>query len=192
MENPKACVCLLASQVTSQPSFTPRALDFTLESLASQVLAVNNTNRPTTSHFFLNPVSSIPQLLASHHFAERTRQERSTSPPRHCTTTPTRHMPHGKQVGRQADSFSHFHPSFIHHPPPVHSSSLLSTSASASRCGGSCLLRTVRHFTICGSTFLTIHISHRAPTAREPPAHQLIKTCKSHKTRVRSLAQITY
>jgi hypothetical protein len=107
-------VCLLASQVTSQLSFTPRALDFTLESLASQVLAVNNTNQPTTSHFFLNPISSIPQLLASHHFAERTRQERSTSPPRHCTTTPTRHMPHGKQVGRQADSFSHFHPSFIH------------------------------------------------------------------------------
>ena len=75
IENPKNRGCSCASRVTSQPNSSPHALNFTLESLlASQVLAVNNTNQPTTSHFFINPISSITQLLASYRFTERTPQ----------------------------------------------------------------------------------------------------------------------
>ena len=75
IENPKNRGCSCASRVTSQPNSSPHALNFTLESLlASQVLAVNNTNQPITSHFFINPISSITQLLASYRFTERTPQ----------------------------------------------------------------------------------------------------------------------
>jgi hypothetical protein len=40
-------------------------LNFTLESLASQDFAVNNTSQPTSPHFFINQISSIPQLPSS-------------------------------------------------------------------------------------------------------------------------------
>jgi hypothetical protein len=55
----------------------------------SQVLAVCQQH-PTSSHFFHQPHSINPQLLISHHIAERTPRERSASPP-HRTATLKRH-----------------------------------------------------------------------------------------------------
>jgi hypothetical protein len=67
IDKPKSRGCSRASRVTSQPNSSPHALNFTLESLlASQVLAVNNTNQPTTSHF------SSTQFHPSHNFLHRT------------------------------------------------------------------------------------------------------------------------
>jgi hypothetical protein len=64
----KTCVCLLASRVTSQPSSTPRALDFTLESLKSSL--GRQQHQPTYNiTFFPQPnfiTPTTPRLASLH------------------------------------------------------------------------------------------------------------------------------
>jgi hypothetical protein len=66
MENPKTCVCLLASQVTSQLSFTPRALDFTPSKVSPVKSWLSTTPTNLQHHTF-----SSTQFHRSHNSSPR-------------------------------------------------------------------------------------------------------------------------
>lgn len=164
--------------------FTPRALELHPRKSHQSSLGCQqqqptyNIHHTFSSTQFHQSHNSSPRITtpsaryksASHHHGSARRVDDS-------------HAPYGKRVGRATDSFL----TSIHHPSPLHSSSPvhLRIYFSPRRKLPLSHCPPLHHLRLA---FLTIHISHRAPTAREPSAHQLVKT---RKTRVPSLAQST-